>query len=37
MLRPQQFHISVLPAAVKALSEEEVYSVDDGLGDLKGV
>jgi hypothetical protein len=36
MLRPQQSHISVLLAAVKALPEEEVYSVDGGLGDRKG-
>jgi hypothetical protein len=36
MLRPQQSRISARPAAVKALPEEEVYSVDGRRGDLKG-
>jgi len=36
MLRPHPSYISVLPAVVKALPEDEVYSVNGGLGDLKG-
>ncbi len=36
MLRPQQSRISALSAAVTALPEAEVYSVNGGLGDRKG-